>query len=43
MHIVQPPLFYFEAFITTKGNDHLVMVLEAMNAEKLIATLERER
>lgn len=42
MHIIQSPLFDFEAFIATKGNDRLVMVLEALNAEKLIGTLERE-
>jgi len=43
MHIIQPPLFDFEVFIGTKGSDLLVMVLEALNAEKLIGTLERER
>lgn len=42
MHIIQSPLFDFEAFIATKGNDRLAMVLEALPAEKLIATLERE-
>ncbi len=42
MHIIQSPLFDFEAFITIKGNDRLVMVLEALNAEKLIGALERE-
>jgi hypothetical protein len=26
MHIIQSPLFDFEAFIATKGNDRLVMV-----------------
>ena len=43
MHIIQPPLFDFEAFIAAKNNDHLVMVLEALPAERLIAALERER
>ncbi len=43
MHIIQPPLFDFEAFILAKGNDRLVIVLEALNAERLITTLERER
>lgn len=42
MHIIQFPLFDFEAFITSKGNDRLVVVLEALPAEKLILTLERE-
>ena len=42
MHIIQAPLFDFEAFISDKGNDRLVMVLEALPAEKLIAALERE-
>ena len=42
MHIIQPPLFDFEAFITQKGNDRLMIVLEALDAEKLIATLERK-
>lgn len=43
LRIIQAPLFDFEAFIADKGNDRLVMVLEALPAEKLIATLERER
>jgi len=42
MHIIQFPLFDFEAFIISKGNDRLVVVLEALAAEKLILTLERE-
>lgn len=42
MHIIQAPLFDFEAFIADKGNGRLVMVLEALAAEKLIATLEKE-
>ncbi len=42
MHIIQAPLFDFEAFINSKGNDRLAMVLEALDAEKLIAALERE-
>ena len=32
MHIIQAPLFDFEAFITTKSNDRLTMVLEALPA-----------
>lgn len=43
MHIMQPPLFDFEAFIVEKGNGRLRMVLEALPAEKLLAVLERER
>jgi IS5 family transposase/transposase len=42
MHIIQSPLFDFEAFITIKNNDRLTMVLEALSAEKLIIALERE-
>jgi transposase len=43
MHIIQPPLFDFEAFISSRDNNRLAVVLEALPAEKLIATLERER
>jgi IS5 family transposase len=43
MHIMQPPLLDIEAFIATKGAHRLVMVLEALPAEKLLFTLERER
>ena len=42
MHIIQSPLFDFEAFIAEKKNDRLVMVLEAIPAERLIAVLEKE-
>ncbi len=42
MHIIQPPLLDFEAFVAARGNEHLVIVLEALDAEKLIAALERE-
>jgi transposase len=42
MHIIQSPLFDFEAFITTKNNDRLTQVLEALPAEKLIIILESE-
>ncbi|MFH1485160.1 MAG: transposase [Chloroflexota bacterium] len=42
MHIIQSPLFDFEAFISLPRNDRLVIVLEALDAERLIATLERE-
>lgn len=43
MHIIQVPLFDFEAFIRTEGNGRLTMVLEALDAEKLLAAMERER
>ncbi len=43
MHIIQAPLFDFEAFIAEKANDRLTMVLEALPAEGLIVALERER
>ncbi len=43
MHIIQSPLFDFEAFIVEKGNNRLVKVLEALPAEKLLITLEKER
>ncbi len=42
MHIIQAPLFDFEAFIADKGNDRLTMILEAIPAERLIAALERD-
>ena len=42
MHIIQSPLFDFEAFIAKEGNDRLMMVLEALPAEGLICALERE-
>jgi transposase, IS5 family len=42
MHIIQAPLFDFDAFIAKKGNDRLAMVLEALPAEGLIARLEKE-
>jgi transposase/IS5 family transposase len=42
MHIIQSPLFDFEAFITTKNNDRLTLVLEVLPAEKLIIALESE-
>ena len=41
MHIIQPVLFDFEAFIKRRGNDRLLIVLEALDAEKLISTLEK--
>lgn len=43
MHIIQPPLFDLETFLSDKSNNHLVMVLEALDAEKLIATVVSER
>ncbi len=42
VHIIQAPLFDFEAFIADRATDRLVMVLEATPAEKLLARLERE-
>jgi IS5 family transposase/transposase len=42
MYIIQPPLFDFEAFMADEEDNHLVVVLEALGAEKLLATLERE-
>jgi len=42
MHIIQSPLFDFEAFIRSKDNNRLVVVLEALPAGKLILTLESE-
>ncbi len=42
MHIIQTLLFDFDAFIAKRGNDRLAMVLEALPAEGLIATLEKE-
>lgn len=42
MHIIQTPLFDFEAFIAQKGNDRLRMLLEALPAEGLISALEKE-
>ncbi len=42
MHIIQSPLFDFEAFIADKKDDRLAMVLEFMPAERLIAVMERE-
>ena len=42
MHIIQSPLFDFEAFIEKKNNDRLTMVLEAIPAEGLISVLEKE-
>ncbi len=43
MHIIQTPLFDFEAFVAERSKDRLTMVLEAIDAEKLIITLEKER
>ena len=42
MHIIQFPLFDFEAFISQKENERLFKVLEALPAEKLLIALERE-
>ena len=44
MHIIQRPLFDFEEFIVmVKEEERLVIVLEGLDAEKLLAVLERER
>jgi IS5 family transposase len=42
MHIIQPPLFDFEAFISQKENNRLIRVLEALPSEKLLLTLEQD-
>lgn len=42
MHIIQTPLFDFEAFIAERGKDRLTLVLEALPAEKLLIALEKE-
>jgi IS5 family transposase len=42
MHIIQPLLFDFESFISKRSEDRLTLVLEAIPAEKLIITLEKE-
>lgn len=42
MHIIQSPLFDFEAFIKEKSQNRLVGVLEALPAEKLLMALEQE-
>jgi transposase len=42
MHIIQAPLFDFEAFIAKKDNDRLAMILEAIPAEGLLLALEKE-
>ena len=42
MHIIQSPLFDFEAYISQKETNRLLKVLEALPAEKLLITLEQE-
>jgi IS5 family transposase len=42
MHIIQPPLFDFEAFIQEKHPHRLNGILEALPAEKLLVALEKE-
>ncbi len=43
MHIIQHPLFDFEKFIVfVREEERLVIVLEGLDAEKLLAALERE-
>ncbi len=42
MHIIQSPLFDFEAFIKEKSQCRLVGILEVLPAEKLLLVLERE-
>ncbi len=41
MHIIQAPLFDFEAFIVERSKDRLTLVLEAVPAEKLLIALEK--
>ncbi len=43
MHIIQPALFDFDAFIKLPGNDRLLIVLEGLDAERLLVVLERRR
>ena len=43
MHIIQVPLFDFEAFIQERSTNRLVEVLEALPSEKLLSILEKER
>jgi len=44
MHIIQRPLFDFDKFIVlVKEEERLVIVLEGLDVEKLLAALERER
>lgn len=44
MHIIQRPLFDFEEFIViVKEEERLVVVLEGLDVEKLLSSLERER
>ena len=44
MHIIQRPLFDFEEFIVmVKEEERLLIVLEGLDAERLLAVLERER
>lgn len=42
MHIIQSPLFDFEAFINSKDNNRLTVVLEALPAERLLFAIESE-
>jgi len=42
MHIIQSPLFDFEAFISQKENNRLIKVLEVLPSEKLLIALEQE-
>jgi hypothetical protein len=42
MHIIQPSLFSLEDFLKLDKSDRLVLVLETLNAEKLLQMLERE-
>jgi IS5 family transposase/transposase len=42
MHIIQSPLFDFEAFLSSDNNNRLVKVLEVLPAEKLLMRLEAE-
>jgi transposase len=42
MHIIQSPLFDFEAFIKGKSQSRLIGILEVLPAEKLLIALEQE-
>jgi transposase len=42
MHIIQSPLFDFEAFIKEKSQSRLIGILEVLPAEKLLIAIEQE-
>ncbi len=40
MHIIQNPLLHFNDFFRINHSDRLHLVLETINAEKLLRTIE---